>query len=182
MSKITCMRNQPAHNFGFLSDLSNRLLTPLPWISCIPHSSIIYVSLVTWCSVNIMEINNRMKQFYTEIYREFTQRFPQSTYSTLIHSLTQHKFIKSLPSLFICVDYAHNTPPKKKKNRILHYHLTLHCEVRSSSEMVSVAPSRRAEAINRSLRSILTWIRSLSKMWSSVWSSSECRLDLPQMV
>lgn len=115
MSKITCMRNQPAHNFGFLSDLSNRLLTPLPWISCIPHSSIIYVSLVTWCSVNIMEINNRMKQFYTEIYREITQRFPQSTYSTLIHSLTQHKFIKSLPSLFICVDYAHNTPPKKKK-------------------------------------------------------------------
>lgn len=62
-----------------------------------------------------MEINNRMKQFYTEIYREITQRFPQSTYSTLIHSLTQHKFIKSLPSLFIGADYAHNTPPKKKK-------------------------------------------------------------------
>lgn len=71
------------------------------------------------------------------------------------------------------------TPPPKKKNQILHYHLILHCEVLSSCEMVSVAPSRRAEAINRNLRSILTWIRPLSKMWSSVWSSSECRLDLP---
>lgn len=40
-----------------------------------------------------------------------------------------------------------------KKNQL--YHLTLHCEVRSASEMVSVAPRRRAEATNRNLRSIL---------------------------
>ena len=64
-----------------------------------------------------MAINNQMKQFYTEIYREFTQRFPQSNYSTLIHSLTQQKVIKSLHSLFIGADYSHDTPPPQRKKK-----------------------------------------------------------------
>lgn len=62
---------------------------------------------------------------------------------------TQQSFIKSLILISLSLTMH------KHSKKTLHYHLTLHCEVRSPSEMVNVAPRRRAEAINRNLTSIL---------------------------